>query len=59
MPIGLILLVAGLVLKFAGPWFDGQETVGNIFLIVFAALVVFYVLVIVVWGAIFSKSSRW
>ena len=53
--IGLILLVAGLVFQFNGTeWFDGEEGVGNVLLVVGAVLV----LASIIWSAIVGRMVK-
>lgn len=56
--MGLLLLIPGLILWAAGPWFDDQVVVGQILTGVGAALILLQLLIVAVAAATINKSSK-
>lgn len=56
--MGLLLLIPGLVLWVAGPWFEDQVVVGQILTGVGAALILVQLLIVAVAAATINKSSK-
>jgi hypothetical protein len=53
--VTLPILIAGLVLWLAGPWFSGQQTVGIILTIAGGVLLI---LQLAIFGGIFKAASK-
>ena len=56
--MGLILLVPGLILYLAGPWFEDQVTVGTILIIVGAVILALQILWSLIVGAKVRKEFK-
>ena len=56
--MGIILVIVGAILYWAGPWFDSQETVGLILLIAGVALTLLQIILFAIGASKVKKAHR-